>query len=96
VFVTFVALGTVLVETAVQSTWVGHAVRSVRLWGLDLHLTEELVRVALGMAAISGLYYAVALVVDPVYRDELVESLTAELRSTFTVRAEYLALRATD
>lgn len=93
VFVAFVALGTVLVETTVQASWVGHPVNPLRLGGLDLHLTEELVRVALGMAAISGLYYAVALVVDPVYRDELVESLTAEMRSTFTVRAEYLALR---
>jgi hypothetical protein len=36
----------------------------------------------------------VALVVDPAYRDELVEGLTDEMRSTFALRAEYLALRA--
>ncbi len=94
VFVAFVALGTVLVDVSVQSTWVGHPVTPVEIAGVDLHLTLELVRVSLGMAAISGLYYAVALVVDPAYRDELVDALTKEMRATFAVRAEYLALRA--
>jgi hypothetical protein len=94
VFVAFMVLGTVLVDASVQATWVGHPVTPVRLGGLEFHLTQELVRVSLGMAAISGLYYAVALVVDPAYRDELVEGLTDEMRSTFALRAEYLALRA--
>lgn len=94
VLVAFMILGTVLVETTVQALWVGTEVTPVTLGGLDLHLTEELVRVSLGMAAMSGLYYAVALVVDPTYRDELVDALTDDLASTFTLRHEYLALRA--
>jgi len=96
VFVSFMVLGTVLVDVSVQATWVGAPVTPVRLLGLDLHLTEELVRVSLGMAAMSGLYYAVALVVDPTYRDELVDTLTDELSATFVVRHEYLALRSAD
>ena len=93
VLVSFIVLGTVLVDVSVQTLWVGADVTPVRVIGIDLHLTEELVRVSLGMAAMSGLYYAVALVVDPTYRDELVDSLTDELRTTFGVRHEYLELR---
>lgn len=96
VFVAFMVLGTVLVDASVQAAWVGHPVRPVTIGGLDLHLSQELVRVSLGMAAISGLYYAVALVVDPAYRDELVDSLSTEMHHTFAVRAEYLALRGAD
>lgn len=94
VFMTFLVLGTVLVDASVQTAWVGHEVTPVRIAGLDLHLTEELTRVAAGMAAISGLYYAVALVVDPAYRDELVGSLSNEMRATFATRAAYLELRS--
>ena len=44
------------------------------------------------MAAISGLYYAVALVVDPTYRDELVERLAEQMRETFAMHADYVRL----
>ena len=55
-----------------QSSGRAAASDPVRLFRVDLYVTAELLRVATGMAAISGLYYAVALVVDPAYRDELV------------------------
>ena len=90
----FIAIGAVLVDPAVQTSWTGEAVHRIRVAGLDIVLTRELVRVAIGMGAISGLYYAVALVVDPAYRDEVVGGLTDELRRTFALRAEYLRLRA--
>jgi hypothetical protein len=83
----------VLMDPSVQAAWTGVPVHTFRLGGLDVFLTEELVRVAIGMAAISGLYYSVALVVDPAYRDEHVGGLTDELRRTFAVRAEYLRAR---
>ena len=90
----FLLIGAVLMDPAVQASWTGAPVRPVRVFGLDRTVTEELVRVAVGVAAISGLYYAVALVVDPAYRDELVGRLTEELRETFALRASYLALLA--
>jgi hypothetical protein len=90
----FILIGAVLMEPGVQAAWTGDSVHPLRLARLDLFLTEELLRVAVGMAAISGLYYAVALVVDPAYRDELVGGLTEELRRTFQERAAYLRLRA--
>ena len=63
-----------------------------RILGVDLHVTAPLLRVATGMSAISGLYYAVALVVDPTYRGELVDRLTEQMRETFHARVEYLGL----
>ncbi len=89
----FIVIGAVLMDTAVQAAWTGTVVEPIWIGGLEVFLTEELIRVAFGMAAISGLYYSVALVVDPSYRDELVSKLTEELRRTFAQRAEYLRLR---
>jgi hypothetical protein len=62
------------------------------VFGVELHVTAPLLRIAVGMAAISGLYYAVALVVDPTYRDELVDRLTHDMRETFATHAAYLRL----
>lgn len=96
VWIFFMAIGAVLMDASVQSSWTGGDVHPVRPFGVDLFVTEELLRVATGMAAISGLYYSVALVVDPAYRDELSERLTGELRETFARREEYLRLVGTD
>jgi hypothetical protein len=41
------------------------------------------------VAAFSGLYYAVAILVDPAYRDQFVDSFGTELRATFEQRTEY-------
>jgi hypothetical protein len=97
VWLFFVAIGALLVDPEVQQAWTGAVDRDVRetlprILGAELHVTAPLLRVATGMAAISGLYYAVALVVDPTYRDELVERLTVQMRGTFALHAEYLAL----
>jgi hypothetical protein len=92
VWVFFMAIGAVLMDTEVQASWTGLDIETIRLLGVDIFVTEELLRVATGMAAISGLYYSVALVVDPAYRDELSERLTGELRETFARRERYLRL----
>ena len=95
VWLFFVAIGAILVAPAVQESWTGAADARELLpsvLGVELHVTPPLLRVATGMAAISGLYYAVALVVDPSYRDELVERLTEQMRETFGTHAEYLRL----
>ena len=95
VWLFFLAIGAILVDPGVQESWTGAAQARELLpsvLGVELHVTPPLLRVATGMAAISGLYYAVALVVDPSYRDELVERLTVQMQETFTVHAEYLRL----
>ena len=95
VWLFFVAIGAILVAPAVQESWTGAADARELLpsvLGVELHVTPPLLRVATGMAAISGLYYAVALVVDPTYRDELVERLTEQMRETFAMHADYVRL----
>ncbi len=47
-----------------------------------------------GLAAFSGLYFAVAMLTDSTYREEFLDEVTSELRQTFRERAEYLRLRS--
>jgi hypothetical protein len=59
----------------------------------QLLLTDSLVRVALGVATFTGLYYAIALITDATYRDQFLLGVTENLREVFAIRAEYLAVR---
>lgn len=63
------------------------------LFGRELALTDQLVRLSVGLAAFSGLYYAIAVLNDKTYREEFLAELTAEMRETFLLRAEYLRRR---
>ena len=62
------------------------------LFGSSFQVTVELLKVAGGLAAFTGLYFAIAMLTDSTYRDEFLE-VTAELRSVFRTRDEYLRLR---
>lgn len=57
-------------------------------------MTETLLRVAGGMAAFTGLYYAISILTDATYRDEFLAAVTAEMRSVFDARTRYLAARS--
>jgi hypothetical protein len=61
--------------------------------GYPVLLTETLLRVAGGMAAITGLYYAISILTDSTYRDEFMAGVTHEMRGVFEDRERYLALR---
>ena len=96
VWVFFVVFGTLLVLPLTQQDWMG-LTSDVRLYdlplvGTRLGVTHELLRVATGTAAFSGLYYTVAMVVDSNYRDEFVTGITDEMHETFAARDEYLRL----
>jgi hypothetical protein len=93
----FVAFGALAITTNVQQAWeVTHDQRllTLQLFGNDVVVTEALLRVAGGIAAVTGLYYAIAVLTDSTYREEFLGELTAEMRDTFRLRGEYLALRA--
>jgi hypothetical protein len=95
VWLFYVALGGLLVTEQVREAWLGESGRI--LWtfsiaGDPVQFTVPLLRAATAVAAFSGLYYAVAILLDPAYRDQFVDSLTEELRETFARRAEYLEL----
>ena len=66
---------------------------SLELLGGRLTITEELLRVSGAIAAFGGVYYAIAVLTDSTYREEFLEDIVGELRETFALRAEYLALR---
>jgi hypothetical protein len=92
----FALFGALAIPPDVQAGFLGHAtddVVSLDLLGGDTAVSEELLRVAAGIAALSGVYYAIAVLTDSTYREEFLEEITDEMRTTFRHRAEYLELR---
>jgi hypothetical protein len=92
----FVAFGLLAITQTVAEGWIGEPVNVLfdfELFGERLELTEELLRVAGGLAAFAGFYFAIAVFTDSTYREEFLEELTAEMRSSFSARAEYMRLR---
>ena len=64
------------------------------LFGYKLLISAALVKVAVGIATFTGLYYSISLMTDATYRAEWLDNVTDELRELFTARTEYLELRA--
>jgi hypothetical protein len=92
----FVIFGVIAVNHDVREIWIGTGgdeLFHVTVLGERYGFTAELFKVAGGLAAFTGLYFAIAMLTDSTYRDEFLEEITAELRSVFRVRDEYLRLR---
>jgi hypothetical protein len=88
--------GVLAVDDAIRIDWLGypgHELLHFRLFGERLELTGELLRVAAGLAAFSGFYFAIAIFTDSTYREEFLGELTSQMRRSFKDRAEYLRLR---
>lgn len=93
----FTVFGAIAINAEVREAWIGSAgdtVLSIHLFGEDFDITSQLLKVASGMAAFTGLYFAIAMLTDSTYREEFLEEVTAELRSVFAVRERYLELLA--
>lgn len=92
----YVVLGSLLVNDAVREAWLlrpDEVLYTIAWFGDRVQINEPLLRVATGVAAFVGLYYAVTILVDAAYRDQFVDSLREELRDTFRRRKEYLDLQ---
>jgi hypothetical protein len=94
----FILFGLLAINEAVRESWLGANRCCDVLWsfsvlGEQFQLTTELLKVAGGLAAFTGLYFAIAMLTDATYREEFLEEITSELRSVFRVREEYLQLR---
>ncbi len=63
------------------------------LGGREAELTVELLRVATAIASFTGLYFAISMMTDDLYRREFLDRITDEMKETFARRSEYLALR---
>ena len=94
----FVLFGTLAIDEAARESWLGsdqfNVLVTISVGGDQFELTEELLRVAGGLAAFSGFYFAVAILTDSTYREEFLEELTDEMSTTFEDRVDYLKLRS--
>jgi hypothetical protein len=96
IWVFYVVLGSLLVNATVREAWLlrpDEVLFTIAWFGDQVQVNEPLLRVATGVAAFVGLYYAVTILVDAAYRDQFVDSLSQELRDTFRRRSEYLELQ---
>jgi hypothetical protein len=92
----FVVLGALAVSDEVRESWIGgngNVLFTVPLLGSNVELTEELLRVAGGLAALSGLSYAVQMQTDDTYRRLFFEEVEREMRASFKARADYVRAR---
>ena len=89
----FVAFGLLATPDSLLQTWIGQPPKEI-LTVAGVQLYAELLRVSAAIAALSGLYYAIAVLTDATYREEFLSELERSMRETFVARAEYLALRA--
>jgi hypothetical protein len=92
----FVVLGALAVSDEVRESWIGsggNVLFTVPLLGSNVELTEELLRVAGGLAALSGLSYAVQMQTDDTYRRLFFEEVEHEMRASFKARADYVRAR---
>jgi hypothetical protein len=92
----FVAFGMLSISRHVYQQWgidPGSWSYSLTLGNHPMVLSAALVKVAVGIANFTGLYYSISLLTDATYRTEFLDNLTTELRDLFTARAEYLDLR---
>lgn len=95
----FVVFGMLVIDAETMKAWIatgGHQLFATTVAGVPLRLTDELLRVAIAIGSLSGLYYAISVLTDSSYREEFLDELTGQMRETFAARAEYLALRRSD
>jgi hypothetical protein len=91
----FIVLGAIGVSEEVRTSWIGgsgNELFAFDLFSERIEVTEELLRVAGGLAAFSGLYFAISMLTDSTFRAEFLDELTAEMRASFRARSEYLSL----
>lgn len=93
----FIAFGMLAISRGIYDSWgvdPGGFQIDWQLFDHELLLSESLVKVATGIATFTSLYYSIALLTDATYRAEYLDGIADELRDIFSIRAEYLAVRA--
>ena len=94
VFIFLLVFGVLVVTEPVARGFVDaqpNVLASFELWGRDLVVTEELLRVTGFLTVFSGLYFSVTAVTDESYRREFSGEILEEMRRSLAVRAVYLA-----
>jgi hypothetical protein len=94
VFVFLFVFGVLVVTEPVARGFVDaqpNVLASFELWGRDLVITEELLRVTGFLTVFAGLYFSVTAVTDESYGKEFSGEILEEMRRSLAVRAVYLA-----
>lgn len=96
VWLFFAVFGALLVDPSLAERWLGEqpeAFLKVELPGsIEVAVTRELLKAAFSIAAFSGLYHSVAMLVDANYLDEFMTELTDRIGTSFEVRRDSLQL----
>ena len=93
----FVVFGLLTVNAELVSGWIhdsANVLFGFRIGDRQAQVTTELLRVAAALASFTGLYFAISMLTDDLYRREFLSEITDEMKVTFRMRAEYLRLRA--
>lgn len=95
VAVFFVMIGLLTVDATTVAGWTGGPVEVLfefPLAGREAQMTTELLRVAASIASFTGLYFAISMLTDNLYRQEFLSQITDEMKQTFVRRIDYLKL----
>lgn len=95
VAVFFVVFGLLTIGSETVTSWTtrpADVLFEFQLAGREAAMTRELLRVATAIASFTGLYFAISMLTDDLYRREFLSRITDEMKQTFVRRAEYLKL----
>ena len=94
VFFFYVVFGAIAIRPPVLKEWFGHVPADARLWGVRVPgVSSELLHVAVMLAGLSALYFAITALTDAVYRREFFDRTLAELDKAIHMRCAYLTVR---
>jgi len=88
----YVLFGLVAIREATMTAWVGDGldpIGALQLFGNEVLLTWDLVRVAILIAALSAVQLTFSSLTDQTYREEFLEGMLAEVREALAARAIY-------
>ena len=88
----FLVFGVLAMDEGVIASWVEREPRVLADlgWPQGAVVTEELLRVALFLAAFSGFYFTISVLTNREFRDEFFEDIVGEVRQACAVRVVYL------
>ncbi|MBN8866593.1 MAG: hypothetical protein J0H98_03470 [Solirubrobacterales bacterium] len=95
VAVFFVIFGLLTIDADTITNWTTHpadVLFQFRLAGREAQMTRELLKVAGAIASFTGLYFAISMLTDDLYRREFLSRITDEMKQTFVRRVAYLKL----
>ena len=89
----FVGLGLLIIQPETVTLWTTAdptVLWETRLFGIDLALSAELLRVSGFLASFAAVYFSVHTTTESALREDFYQDITTEVRQNLAVRARYL------